>query len=83
MTQVNEATLRRWVIGIMACMLPAPDEREITRELQLDHQKNPHNDSYKPRRRSEREIVAGLRVARALDIYEIVLERLCQREAKT
>ena len=50
-------TLRDW----FATFAVPPTEAEIDFESRLDQAANPHNDNYKPKRRSRLEIVAELR----------------------
>lgn len=44
-----------------ATFAPEPTKEEIEYEMQQDKLKNPHNDSYKPKRRSKVEIICELR----------------------
>ena len=50
-------TLRDW----FATFAPQPNDDTIALHERMDRERNPHNDSYKPKRRSRAEIVAGLR----------------------
>jgi len=54
-------TLRQWY----ATFAPEPTEAQVRDGIENDKITNPHNDDYKPPRRSIREIVAGLRFAYA------------------
>ena len=42
---------------------PPPKDSDIEFQGKLDHQANPHGDSYKPKRRNLQEIIADLRYA--------------------
>ena len=50
-------TLLDW----FATFAPEPAEYEVNYEMEQDKLKNPHNDSYKPKRRLELEIKCELR----------------------
>lgn len=58
-TSEGGLTVRDW----FATFSPEPTVEQIGAEGERDRQANPHNDSYKPKRRSKAEIVAGLRYA--------------------
>lgn len=49
------------LIDVFAMLAPEPTKDDIRVEMERDRLANPHNDSYKPRRRSEREVVAQLK----------------------
>lgn len=49
---------------------PEPSEASIKEEADRERLANPHNDSYKPRRRSWREIRASLRYDYADDLLK-------------
>jgi hypothetical protein len=50
-------SLRDWFAG----QAPEPTKDDIHTQLELDRFRNPHNDSYKPARRSVLEIECALR----------------------
>lgn len=62
MTQALEGLSRREYIAIH---LPEPKEEYIQQQMELDKLRNPHNDSYKPRRRGRLEVICDLRFAYA------------------
>lgn len=49
---------------------PEPSKEIINMHARMDQQRNPHNDSYKPRRRTENEIIAQLKVEYGLTLLE-------------
>ena len=57
----NGMELRDW----FATFAPEPTEDQVKYQLQSDHTRNPHGDSYKPKRRSTLEIIADLKYAYA------------------
>jgi hypothetical protein len=65
-------TMREWY----ATFAPEPSEDRIKDAMEMDRLKNPHNDNYKPARRSYAEIVAELkfRYADAM-LAESMMER--------
>ncbi len=54
-------TLRDWFAGTA----PTPADDDVELQERLDRNRNPHNDSHKPRIRSRAEIIASLRYAYA------------------
>jgi hypothetical protein len=48
-----------------------PDKSDIDAEIARDRNKNPHNDSHKPRIRGYAEIVIDLKINNALSILKI------------
>lgn len=59
LTPTDGMTLRDW----FATFAPQPNDDTIALHERGDRERNPHNDSYKPKLRSRAEIVAGLRYA--------------------
>lgn len=53
------------VLDVFAVLLPEPAKELVDLERNKDIARNPHNDSYKPKRRSDLEIKCQLRYAYA------------------
>ncbi len=68
---INDETL----IHFLAALAPEPTAFSIKSELMKDHNRNPHNDSYKPKLRSEEEIICDLRYQRAQQMLEAYKRR--------
>ena len=56
-TPVKGMSLRDW----FATHAPEPSKEAVEVQMQSDHHRNPHGDSYKPKRRSTALIVAQLK----------------------
>lgn len=58
------------LLDLFAIFAPEPARDVIIREMEKDRLANPHNDSYKPRRRSEAEVIAELKYQYASHMLE-------------
>lgn len=53
------------LIDVFAMMAPEPTKDDVRYEQEQDRLANPHNDTYKPKRRLEVEIITELKYKRA------------------
>ena len=53
------------LIDVFAMLAPEPTKEDVLYEMNQDRLANPHNDSYKPKRRTEVEIITELYTTRA------------------
>jgi len=61
------ATLRDW----FALHAPEPSAAAVNMVMQMEQQANPHNDSYKPKRRGDAEIKCALRYKFADEMLKV------------
>jgi len=58
------------LLDYFAIHAPEPDKNDVSYHMGQDRLRNPHNDTYKPRRRSESEIICHLRYEYAREMME-------------
>lgn len=68
------------LVAVIATLMPEPSDRAVGQVMDNERIANPHNDSYKPKRRGNREIAASLRVKDAMAILDEVYLQTMTRE---
>lgn len=58
------------VVDFFAALLPEPTKEQIESEMNIDRARNPYNDNWHPKRRSEYEIKCELRYRYALEMMK-------------
>jgi len=61
-------------ITLIAALMPEPSKADIESQLELDIARNPHNDYHLPKRRTQTEVIAQLKVASAIAICNACYE---------
>lgn len=77
---MNKNTLMKEasIFEILFVNAPEPSKEAIRLSMQMDQQKNPHNDSYKPALRSEQQIIADYK----FDYAQAMVRRFNERNGQ-